>query len=195
MPPRRGPYRRPLLELSRAQLREACAAQGLQPWDDPHNADPAYARARVRHMVLPALEDALGPGVANALARTAAQLRADGEALDALADAQTQLLRAADGSLDVAGLARLPEAIRTRVLRATALAAGCPGGSLATSHIAALEALVTRWRGQRWSDLPGGIRASRQCGRLLFSAATSAGAGAQRGKNAEGVGGRERRGR
>src|SRR5262249_57121218 len=97
MPPSRGRYRRPLLGVRRATLRVACDALGLLPWDDPHNADPAYARARVRHQALPALETALGPGVAQALARTAGQLRADAEALDELAAAQAPLLRDPDG--------------------------------------------------------------------------------------------------
>ena len=48
MPARRGHYRRPLLGVSRATLRAACEAAGLQPWDDPHNADPAFARAEGR---------------------------------------------------------------------------------------------------------------------------------------------------
>ena len=73
----RGRYRRPLLGgPPRALVRRACADAGLVPWEDPHNADPAYARVRVRHAALPALEDALGPGVAAALARSAATLRA-----------------------------------------------------------------------------------------------------------------------
>ncbi len=85
MPARRGRFRRPVLGLSRATLREACLAQRLDPWDDPHNGDPSYARVRVRREALPALEEALGPGIAEALARSAAQLRADCEALDDIA--------------------------------------------------------------------------------------------------------------
>ena len=85
MPARRGRFRRPLLGLSRATLRDACRAQRLDPWDDPHNCDPSYARVRVRLDALPALEEALGPGIAEALARSAAQLSADCEALDAIA--------------------------------------------------------------------------------------------------------------
>src|SRR5262252_7260377 len=68
-----GRYLRPLLGLRRAETRAACAALGLEPWHDPHNADPGYARVRVRTRLLPALEDELGPGVAEALARTADQ--------------------------------------------------------------------------------------------------------------------------
>ncbi len=63
----------------------ACADLGLEPWRDPMNDDRRTARARVRLDVLPAVEAALGPGVAEALARAADQLREDAEALDAVA--------------------------------------------------------------------------------------------------------------
>ena len=88
MAPRNGRYLRPLLGLSRAQTRAACAALGLRPWDDPHNSDPAYARARVRHQLMPALEAGLGPGIAQALARSARALRVDADFLDSLAETE-----------------------------------------------------------------------------------------------------------
>jgi tRNA(Ile)-lysidine synthase len=194
MAARRGLYRRPLLAVRRAATVAACAELGLEPWQDPHNEDFRFTRARVRHQVMPAIEAALGPGVAEALARTAGQLRADADCLDDLAFAESgQLRRAAspgDGldpagldpagldpagldvaGLDVAALAALPAAIRTRVLRDAALRAGCPPGALAARHIGAVDALVTAWRGQRWTDLPGGVRASRQAGKVWFSSA------------------------
>ena len=93
MPARRGPYRRPFLAVRRATTGAACAELGLVPWQDPHNRDFRFTRARVRHQALPALEAALGPGVAEALARTAAQLRADAECLDDLAFAESGQLR------------------------------------------------------------------------------------------------------
>jgi tRNA(Ile)-lysidine synthase len=172
MPPRRGRYRRPLLAVRRATTGAACAELGLEPWQDPHNSDPRYARARVRHQALPALEAALGPGVTEALARTARQLRADAECLDDLAFAESGQLRG-DGS-DPAGLAvgwlrGLPEAIRTRVLRDAAIMAGCPHGALTAGHVELIEALVTGWHGQRWADLPGGVRAQRRDGKVWFT--------------------------
>lgn len=191
MPARRGRYRRPLLPASRATVRAACLAAGLRPWDDPQNADPGYARARVRHQALPALEAALGPGVAAALARTADQLRADAEVLDGLAAAEAQQLAEPDGAWPVSQLAELPAAIRARVLRAAAIGAGCPAGALAARHVSALEELVTGWRGQRWADLPGGVRAQRRYGKLLFTAGARRRAGPPRHQDAEGVGGRE----
>jgi tRNA(Ile)-lysidine synthase len=171
MAERSGWYLRPLLGLRRAQTRAACAAQGLAAWDDPHNADPGYARVRVRSRLLPALEAELGPGVAEALARTAGQLRADTDALDELAAAAAGQLEDGQPGLPAAGLAALPPAIRGRVLRAAALAAGAPAGALAHRHVTEIDALVTSWHGQRGVDLPGGVCCRRQCGRLLFDAA------------------------
>ena len=183
MPERTGPFLRPLLRISRATTRAACAAQDLESWDDPQNADPGFARARVRHRLLPALEAELGPGVAEALARSARLLRADADFLDALAKSELERIAppGSGHSLPLDALAALPEAIRSRVLRNAAIAAGCPPGALSARHVAGLEALVTGWRGQRWTDLPGGVRAWRRYGKLQFGS----------GDDVEGAGGRE----
>src|SRR5450432_921925 len=53
MAPVAGRYLRPLLGLRREQTRAACAAAGLEPWEDPHNASPAFTRVRVREQILP----------------------------------------------------------------------------------------------------------------------------------------------
>jgi tRNA(Ile)-lysidine synthase len=183
MPERTGIFLRPLLGIARATTRAACAAQGMAPWDDPQNADPGFARVRVRHRLLPALEAELGPGVTEALARSARLLRADADLLDELA--KNELERVAPSGpghpLPLDGLAALPEAIRSRVLRNAAIAAGCPPGALTARHVAGLEELVTGWRGQRWTDLPGGVRAWRRYGKLQFGS----------GDDGEGTGGRE----
>jgi tRNA(Ile)-lysidine synthase len=164
MPAQRGTYRRPLLEIRRSQTSAACAALGLVPWHDPHNDDRRFARVRVRLDALPALEAALGPGVAEALARTAAQLRADAEALEACLPRRP----GPSAPLHATDLAGLPDAIRTRVLRSAAVEAGCPPGALGAGHVRRLDELVTRWHGQRWVDLPGKVRAERREGELLF---------------------------
>jgi len=69
-------------------------------------------------------------------------------------------------SLDVAVLARARPALRGRVLHLAATAAGCPPGALAAVHVAALDALVTDYRGQGPLALPGAVTAGRRCGRL-----------------------------
>jgi tRNA(Ile)-lysidine synthase len=161
MPARRGIFRRPLLDVSRADTRQACAALKLEPWDDPHNFDPAYARSRVRGAALPALVEALGPKVVANLARSAAQIAADNAVLDDLA---VQAFGAAgcEGGLRVADLAGCPDAIRTRVLHLWARRLGAPGADLSHRHVAAMDALITTWHGQGAVYLPGGILVGRR---------------------------------
>jgi tRNA(Ile)-lysidine synthase len=168
MPPRRDPFRRPLLDVPRETVRAAARALGLEPWDDPHNDDPRFARARVRREVLPVLERELGPGVAAALSRTARLARADADALDAWAAQAYTSAEKEPGAVAVDALADLPAAIRTRVLRLAALAAGAPATDLTAGHVDALDALVGAWHGQRRVDLPGRVGARRAGGVVRF---------------------------
>ncbi|HEU4347994.1 MAG TPA: tRNA lysidine(34) synthetase TilS [Actinoplanes sp.] len=161
MPRRRDLLLRPLLDVSRADTRRACAALGLTPWDDPHNTDPAYARSRVRHDVLPALIAALGPAVVGNLARTAAQLAGDNAYLDHIAATALAESRTANG-LDLEKLSGMPSAVRTRVLHAWARELGASGSALSHRHVQAMDALVTDWHGQGPASLPGGLRVARR---------------------------------
>ena len=161
-------YRRPLLDVSRADTVTACQVEGIEFWEDPHNADPAYTRARVRERVLPVLEDELGPGVAETLARTADQLRVDMEYLDDLAD---EVAAGLPDPVPLDALSELPTAVRRRVLRLVALRAGAPAAELFHEHVLAVDALVTGWHGQKWVDLPGRIRAARRSEALFFEGA------------------------
>ncbi|GGO78405.1 tRNA lysidine(34) synthetase TilS [Nocardioides deserti] len=164
-----GPFVRPLLDVTRDDTVTACQVEGIPFWDDPHNADPGYARVRVRRTVLPVLEEQLGPGVAATLARTADQVRHDVDHLDDLAEARHAALAAntPDGSLPVAALLEDHPAIRHRVLRLAALAAGAPASELFSEHVLAVDALLTDWHGQKWVDLPGHLRARRVDGRIV----------------------------
>src|SRR5215468_6802266 len=125
---RTGRYLRPLLRIRRDQTRAACTAVGLEPWDDPHNSDLVFTRARVRYQLMPLLTEVLGPGAAEALARTADLLRADADALEGMAAAEVARLggiaAAADQGWPAAQLAALPAAIRHRALRQAAIEAG-----------------------------------------------------------------------
>ncbi|NKX55095.1 tRNA lysidine(34) synthetase TilS [Arthrobacter mobilis] len=145
MPARRGLFLRPFLELRRTDTEQLCRIEGLAPWHDPTNTDPAYLRSRVRTRVLPFLEEELGPGVARALWRSARILRADADYLDSLASAEYARLRSASAEgieLDRAGLAGLPDAMRHRVI---ALAAAEMGGENPSyERLLAAEALLRR---------------------------------------------------
>ena len=164
-------YVRPFLGLRRATTQAACLALGLPAWTDPHNSDPAFRRVRLRGEVLPLLEDVLQGGVAEALARTADLLRDDLAALDTEAERVLQaalISRPADRNrleLDIACVANLPRALRTRVLRAWATGAGA--APLTAERTAALDALVTDWHGQGPVDLPGGVGVYRRSGTLV----------------------------
>ncbi len=168
MRPAFGSFVRPLLDVRRAQTRAYCAAEDLPTWEDPHNEDPRYTRVRVRDRVLPLLEEELGPGVAETLARTAAQLRADVAALDGYADEALAGARTGEGALRLDALAPLPGAVRTRVLRSAALLAGSPASELFHVHVTALHALVTgALRGV--VRLPGHLTASVEGDLLRFT--------------------------
>ncbi len=156
---------RPLLGIRRSTTRAACAAQELPVWDDPWNSDPAYTRVRLRTEVLPLLEEVLGGGVAPALARTAALLRQDLDALDALAAAEFARLDS-DRGLPVPELATMSDALRRRVLRAWLLAGSVP--DLQAVHLTAVDALLTHWHGQGPVTLPGGAGVVRASGRLAL---------------------------
>jgi len=161
-------YRRPFLHLDRQTARRACMVQSLPVWDDPHNADPAYTRSRLRHEGLPALEKALGKGVVEALARTAQLSRDDADALDAWAGQAEAAVRDNTGLLECAKLYALPPAVRRRILRRAAIEAGAPAGSLFARHIEEIDRLITGWRGQGVINLPGKVVAQRQGGRLVI---------------------------
>lgn len=179
-----GPVRviRPLLSLRRADIEDICADAGLTPWQDPTNTDQSLMRARVRHSVLPYLEEHLGGGVALSLARTAAIAGADadylasaarqalGEVLvdaDALAPANTDIagLLGVDSSremvvLNRAALAALHPALRARVL---ALALEKVGGiAPGFERLAALDAFAGDHSTAGPLQLPGHISAYRR---------------------------------
>ncbi|WP_396929927.1 tRNA lysidine(34) synthetase TilS [Mycolicibacterium sp.] len=164
------PWYRPLLGVRRGVTHEACAELGLTPWDDPHNHDPRFTRVRLRTEVLPLLEDVLGGGVAEALARTAAALREDTDALDdwaALALEDTDVRE----TVAVTALATLPTAVRRRVIRGWLLRGGA--ANLTDKQIRAVDALVTAWHGQGGVAVGSDLRqqrlfAARRDGRLTM---------------------------
>ena len=163
-----GRYLRPFLGIRRATNHVACVDAGLEPWTDPQNSDAAYSRVRVRQSVLPVLEKELGPGVAEALARTAEQLREDGAALDAMAEEVAEdlvELEEAGVSLGVAALAANPAALRQRLIRLVVDSEFHV--SLTRTQTLDIARLVTGWHGQGPLDLPG-FTAERRGGRIHF---------------------------
>ena len=165
---------RPFLEVSRETTEQICALFGLEPWFDPTNS-PSYdgkhpKRNRIRNEALPVLEQAAGPGIKQNLARTAALLREDADALDfyalqCLADAKHA------ASLDIATLEEAPSAVRNRVLRMFLVENGVPPTAATRALVASISALIDDWRGQGGVYLPGNAVIRRVCGTLSLEVA------------------------
>jgi len=165
MPERQGRLLRPLLGVRRSETQAACEEAGLEWWSDPHNADPAYSRSRVR-AALTTLDEAIGPGLAEALARTAELARADAELLDVLT--ATLLVEASEsdrahGALSVRPLAEAHRTLRDRALLTWLRREGVE--DVSATHVRAVAELVTDWHGQQGVDVPTG-RVVRTAGQL-----------------------------
>lgn len=162
MRPSRGLLLRPFLALRRADTEEICEVEDLTPWHDPTNTDPAFARSRTRVEVLPHLEEKLGPGVAESLARTAAILQLDADYLDDVAKTTFESLLERTGSevhLPEEALRALPPAIRYRVIAKAAADVG--GQQPSYKRLLAAEALLRRKGSAGPVELPGGVAVSR----------------------------------
>ncbi|WP_278314328.1 tRNA lysidine(34) synthetase TilS [Lolliginicoccus levis] len=164
MRPLAPPWGRPLLGIRRATTEAACAELGIEPFQDPHNVDGRFTRARLRQEALPLLESILGGGAAESLARTARLLQDDNDALDEMAtDAR---MGAQHGAvLLVENLQALPVAVRSRVVRGWLQDEG--SGALASAHLDAIDQLVTEWRGQGAVAVPWPPGEAREGARLV----------------------------
>lgn len=173
---RQGPFVRPLLDISRADVEEYCRAFGLMTRQDPTNLQLGYLRNRLRLELLPLLEAEYNPNIRLTLNRTAALLQDDDDLLDYLAHrAFRRLQRGADGesvALPVAELARQPRALRRRIVRhawrsvaGRAVVRDLDDGSwtpslLSFEHVEAVLALLDSRPGEA-VDLPARVRARR----------------------------------
>lgn len=156
---------RPLLGVTRADIDAFHRSLGIRPRRDPTNRDPAFLRNRVRREVLPVLERRLDRGVKATLARTAENVRADSEFLDALASEAAARIVGVAGEevrLDAKRLVSLPPPIALRVVHQALRLAGALGGEwpndVERAHIQAVFDLAGGRPGRR-VDLPGGLLA------------------------------------
>ena len=162
-----GPFIRPFLNIDRSVTEAACSEFGVEYWSDPHNLNTEFTRVRVREIVLPLIEKEIGPGIIDALSRSAKILREDATALDEWAERVFGEVDPLD--IEISLLANLPIAVRSRVLRLAIYAAGAPSGSISATHLEPIEAFVSDWRGQGHTSLPGGVKVCRISGRLSLS--------------------------
>ncbi len=165
--PRRGRVIRPLLDVSRAELRGYLTARGERWIEDETNEDIGNPRNRIRHSVLPELDRAAGGPTRPAIARAAGLVRDDGQWLDERANERYHALAVErpDGvELDGLATAAEPPAIRRRVLlRALRSVAG--DREIGLDHVeAAMSVLAGTCGGV---DIPGG-RVELRRGKLVL---------------------------
>lgn len=154
---RPGPTK-PILALRRHETRTLCAERGLAVFDDPTNDDPTHRRNRMRHELLPLLDDIAARDVAALLARSASLLADDAALLDAFA--------AAIDPTDVRALTACPLPLARRSVRRWLVAASPPYPPDAAS----VERVLAVARGEiRATEVCGGIRVGRSAGRLVLS--------------------------
>lgn len=164
-------YLRPFLGLRRADMLDICDAETLTPWIDPTNTDQTLMRARIRHSVLPYLEEHLGGDVARSLARTASVAGPDVEYLDEQAQvAYEQALLPAGTAvgieredavlLDRAQVAALHPALRLRVLATACKAAG--GENPGFERLQALDSFTAEYAVAGPVQMPGHVSAYRR---------------------------------
>ena len=170
IPPRRGIYVRPLIDVRRADVRAFLTARGESWREDASNADVSIARNRLRHEVIPHL-GRLAPGGLVAVARFADLAADDEAALEALAIEMVPALvlskEVAAFRIDAAALARTPPALARRVVRRV-VAMLDPDVAFGADHIEAVRALARTDTPNSAADLPG-IRATRDAGGLRIA--------------------------
>ena len=160
LPHRAGAWIRPLLDLTRAEVRTELMARGVAWRDDASNADPGPARNRIRHEVLPVLRG-LNPAAEANLARAAALAADERELLDGLAADLVD----DDGSIDLARLRAAHPALQRLALQD---AAGRAGVRLGHADVEALRGMAVVGAERR--SLPRAAMAERQRARLRFTA-------------------------
>jgi tRNA(Ile)-lysidine synthase len=166
-----GHYLRPLLGIERHTTVAFCEDSGLNAWHDPQNKDSKYARVRARQNVMPVLESELGPGIAQALARSADQLREDEAVLAPMAQDFFDCfvsLKATSIEIALAEFEAAPLAIRHRVIAMALTVLQAP--EFARVHIRAIDALVDEWHGQKPLSLPG-VRVERTARHIVLKTA------------------------
>ena len=157
---------RPLLESSHAELLDYLRALG-QGWrEDSSNRDPAHARNRIRHQVLPLLEREQ-PGLKRVLASMAETARAEEDYWEQQVERLRPEVAPGAGIIRLKPLAQQPPALQRRLVRAAAEAQGL---RLESQHVRqVLEfAFPAEARGGRTLELPGGGWARRERDQLRF---------------------------
>jgi tRNA(Ile)-lysidine synthase len=166
--PRRGVMIRPLLSLARGEVRRLVSEAGLPFRDDPTNAEPLYARNRIRNEVLPVLRE-IGPEAESTIAETQAELAEEAAALErAAADLLAETGADAASAISRDALGSVHPAIRRLALRRLAERALGDAVPLSRDRAAQIWRLVNEPEGGV-VELGGGVDAQIEGGHVRFT--------------------------
>lgn len=170
MDPVRGGLIRPLLTTSRQEIEDYLRYYGLPHMEDSTNQDDAYTRNRLRHRVVPELEE-ICPGFLDRVNRMADSLRQDEECLSAQARELIQNAREDEGELTVpaAPIAQAHQAVAVRAARMLIGRMREGNDNCTSAHLMAIVELCRSGDPSGRIDLPGGLTARREYGNLVLS--------------------------
>ena len=166
IPPRRGTIIRPLLSVTRSEIEDWLTARAI-PWvTDSSNADPAYARNRIRRDVMPVLR-ALNPHFSQTLATNLEHIRADRAYLEHLA-ADIQITEESDGyALSAKDLTALPRPVAIRAVKQCL--ARLDRHQISAVHLDAILDLAAKDSPSAQITLPQGLLVRRTYDRVVFA--------------------------
>ena len=177
MAPVSGNTIRPLIETGRNEV-EAYLTENNQSWrTDSSNFDLGFARNRLRHAVIPELESRFNPSLIQTLARTVEILEAEDAWMRAVADqwlSEHGRKEENDFLIPAAELKSAPAGLVRRILRTVLRLAGSGLRDVSFGHIEAVRALLEEGKSGKFVQIPGGLQAAREFGRLVFRQAPAA---------------------
>ena len=160
----RGPGRliRPMLSLSRAEIRDYLGARGISFVEDSSNSSRDILRNRIRAELLPMLERDYAPGLGERLVELAGEMRSLDDLVTAIAARELDAMRVGGGALDVSGFGAINRAVQAVAIRLYLAERMGSLRRISRAHIEAVRALILEGGPSNSIDLPGGWRAARE---------------------------------
>ncbi|MGA7621136.1 tRNA lysidine(34) synthetase TilS [Candidatus Binatus sp.] len=173
----RGPGRliRPMLSISRAEIRGYLDARAIAFVEDSTNSSRDILRNRIRAELLPMLEREYAPGLGARLVEVAAEMRSLDELAGAIAARELDAMRRRGGAFDVSGFSGVNRAVQAVAIRRLLSERMGSLRRISRAHIEAVRQLILEGGPSDSIDLPGGWRAEREYNffRLVHSRAGS----------------------
>ena len=160
----RGPGRliRPMLSISRAEIREYLDARAIPFVEDSSNSSRDILRNRIRAELLPTLERDYAAGFGRRLVELAGEMRSLDDLVTAIAARELDAMRVGGGALDVSGLGALNLAVQAVAIRLYLAERIGSLRRISRAHVEAIRELILEGGPSDSIDLPGGWRAERE---------------------------------